>query len=369
MNVSQATQEAVDMQIKMMQATTSTHAYSMLVNCRPTEKDKFSGDTDDIDFDSYLAKLLKTFQSHEVADIAKYSELTNWFTGSAKGICEIYHKEDDAKEGFNKAIRHLREAYGRKHFSPQILLSKYLSGPKITPDQDKKFLALIVGIEKTYNMASPVHQAKFENSEIIHTILRDKLQFLYGKYSHACNKRIEKLDPMVAANTDTEMTFVEFINFLKSQQRILQFRNSVAGENKHGRSAKVAMLSYDSDSEDDFYSAAIAAADNTHQNRSRSYSTSSNARSPSPGQKRVSFGDRGWSCYTCDSTVHHYLDKCENFLSMSIPDRINSIRRKQGCTNCFGRHSAKDCPKREHLLCLKCNKPHNTLLHLELEEK
>lgn len=66
------------------------------------------------------------------------------------------------------------------------------------------------------------------------------------------------------------------------------------------------------------------------------------------------------TCVVCHDT--HFLYQCPKFKQMSIADRLNEIKNKQLCNNCFrGGHSAAQCQLRG--LCRICRKKHNTLLH------
>lgn len=66
-------------------------------------------------------------------------------------------------------------------------------------------------------------------------------------------------------------------------------------------------------------------------------------------------------CELCNQ--HHKIYSCKKFLDMSIPERINYIKRSQRCYNCLTTyHLTKNCDRGN---CKKCNKKHATLLHLD----
>lgn len=68
------------------------------------------------------------------------------------------------------------------------------------------------------------------------------------------------------------------------------------------------------------------------------------------------------SCLLCNES--HMLYQCFKFIAMSPTDRMNLIKEKSLCRNCFSPlHHTKVCksPRR----CKKCNGTHNTLIHLE----
>nr|XP_044248773.1 uncharacterized protein LOC123002525 [Drosophila takahashii] len=70
---------------------------------------------------------------------------------------------------------------------------------------------------------------------------------------------------------------------------------------------------------------------------------------------------KGPCCQFCKR--NHWLYKCDDFRSKTIPERVNWVQKHRLCVNCFSNdHKAKDCRGRP---CFKCDKKHHTLLHLE----
>lgn len=66
-------------------------------------------------------------------------------------------------------------------------------------------------------------------------------------------------------------------------------------------------------------------------------------------------------CYYCNK--EHLLHSCDSFLKLSINDRILAAKELKLCLNCLrDNHASWHCKSRK---CLKCRKPHNSLLHLE----
>ncbi|XP_063915614.1 uncharacterized protein LOC135131698 [Zophobas morio] len=66
-------------------------------------------------------------------------------------------------------------------------------------------------------------------------------------------------------------------------------------------------------------------------------------------------------CSICNQ--NHQLFRCKNFLEMTVAQRINEIKKHKLCQNCFkANHKADTCT---HSQCRKCNRKHNTLLHIE----
>lgn len=64
-------------------------------------------------------------------------------------------------------------------------------------------------------------------------------------------------------------------------------------------------------------------------------------------------------CPLCSES--HFLFRCSRFLNLSVNERIKIVKDASLCNNCLRPHSAKDCKFGN---CKKCNKRHNTLLHI-----
>ncbi|XP_043468116.1 uncharacterized protein LOC122502236 [Leptopilina heterotoma] len=67
------------------------------------------------------------------------------------------------------------------------------------------------------------------------------------------------------------------------------------------------------------------------------------------------------NCPMCNDT--HSIFQCKNFLDLPIYTRIKEIKRLKRCLNCLRpNHLSLNCKAQ---FCRKCQKPHNTLLHIE----
>lgn len=70
-------------------------------------------------------------------------------------------------------------------------------------------------------------------------------------------------------------------------------------------------------------------------------------------------------CYNCKDS--HRIHKCEDFLKLSIPNRITKIRQLRLCQNCLcSGHNEGQCRSGT---CQKCKGRHNTLLHVNAESQ
>lgn len=68
------------------------------------------------------------------------------------------------------------------------------------------------------------------------------------------------------------------------------------------------------------------------------------------------------ACTLCKNGTHP-LFRCQHFQQLTPPERLNFAQKQKLCVNCLkSGHSAKNCTSRS---CTKCNKKHNSMLHLE----
>lgn len=70
------------------------------------------------------------------------------------------------------------------------------------------------------------------------------------------------------------------------------------------------------------------------------------------------------NCSLCKKEQHP-LYRCQAFKDLSVPNRIAHVKEAKLCTNCMRPHSGP-CKSSS---CTKCNRRHNTLLHLERSDK
>lgn len=70
------------------------------------------------------------------------------------------------------------------------------------------------------------------------------------------------------------------------------------------------------------------------------------------------------SCSLCLKPNVHPIYRCEQFLSMSVPNRRDYVKKHNLCFSCLSSsHHLDSCTSKG--LCIKCKGKHNSLLHLE----
>ena len=136
-------------------------------------------------------------------------------------------------------------------------------------------------------------------------------------------------------------TLQKLTQFLKSRARILQKIESNASN-------------YDSNNRN--YNSTI---NKTNSNSSSSKSQSSGTKFTRPVTTFVSTD--GQKCSVCGND--HRLYACDKFKEFSVTDRRLAVKKLNLCFNCLNsNHYTQQCMSRS---CTKCNRKHNTLLHID----
>ena len=74
----------------------------------------------------------------------------------------------------------------------------------------------------------------------------------------------------------------------------------------------------------------------------------------------------GKKCYSCDSA--HRIERCPDFISKSVRERMIMARYKGLYLNCLRKgHFASQC--QSSFRCKQCQQPHHSLLHKATEDK
>lgn len=74
----------------------------------------------------------------------------------------------------------------------------------------------------------------------------------------------------------------------------------------------------------------------------------------------------GGKCYSCDSA--HRIERCPDFISKSVRERMILASYKGLCLNCLRKgHFANQC--QSSFRCKHCQQPHHSLLHKATEDK
>ncbi|XP_053698955.1 uncharacterized protein LOC128745918 [Sabethes cyaneus] len=104
----------------------------------------------------------------------------------------------------------------------------------------------------------------------------------------------------------------------------------------------------------------------SEQTASKRASFKSTAKPPNPKANTATVSSQSEPrCDMCSES--HLTYKCNAFNNLTVPQRIEKVKRRKVCFNCLrGRHLSINCTSKK--VCNKCQKRHHTLLHLEPPE-
>ena len=372
---------------KMYEAQLAQIAQNLLVQSRPPKEKLFSGTDKKIDFESYWTRFEHVTKMQGTTPTMVVLEIPHWFTGPAAIIIEKYGNIQDPSEALRRMKEHLRSEFGRQNLTAKKMLDQLLEGPQVQVKESEALQTFIFRLETVYQRAVETGRTvTFNTPEIYNTILHRKLTPLLMRWAIEVVKHDKKFAKNGSAVPD--MTFEDFIEFLKTQQQITAYRDAMDGEKAptapksnprfgsrgSDRAATSKFASTDILEEEVTTSADIAATDADNgqtrpefQNRGRPQTRVNPNHNPVPNQrsgpKREGIRPRDPGvCRLCKATDGHKLDKCPTFISSQ--DRVSDCWKSGHCFNCLEHgHVVAQCPHGP--MCSKCDGKHHEMLHRE----
>ena len=262
-------------------------------------------------------------------------------------------------------------------------------------EESEALQTFIFRLETVYQRAIETGRTvTFNTPEIYNTILHRKLSSLLNRWAVEVVKHDNKFTK--SGNPVPDISFDDFIEFLKMQHKITAYRDAMDGEkaqvtprgnprfntrnNDRMTTTKLAATDIHDDeaSTETYADIAATAADNgttrpslSSQNRGRPLTRVSPNHNPVPGQKD---GSRRFDetrkrdpavCRLCKASDGHKLAKCPAFLASQ--DRLSDCWKTGHCFNCLEHgHVAAKCPRDPG--CSKCKGNHHDLIHRDPPE-
>ena len=96
----------------MLAVSMERECRSILVGLRPPKEKRFSGDTQNIEFEAHIHAFHRAMKVPGVSDAIKVNELAHWFTGDAAAICNLFYFETDAAIQLKLILEELTKYYG-----------------------------------------------------------------------------------------------------------------------------------------------------------------------------------------------------------------------------------------------------------------
>ncbi|XP_018371208.1 PREDICTED: uncharacterized protein LOC108766423 [Trachymyrmex cornetzi] len=257
-------------------------------------------------------------QDAGLTPMQKHQFLIGVLQGEARSVIQGFKISN---ENYENAWTLLKETYDNKMMIIQTHLDELLTFPVITKDNKAESIRQFIWHIQTHVssfkvLAQPVN---YWETIIIH-LTKKKLDF------------IEQRDwqDTVKDKTPEDMpTLTEFLKFLNDRCHIIrvleQGKTKVVSNGKQQQKIET---------------------------------------KKEKGEKRVTLSTIRVNCRYCNDD--HPTYKCEELLKLSAPEGTKSVIEKRLCINCFAPgHFGRDCRGSS---CRKCDRKHNTLLHIEKEE-
>ena len=377
---------------RMYEAQLAQIAQNLLIQSRPPKEKIFSGTDKKIDFESYWTRFEHVMGTQGTTPTMIVLEIPHWFTGPAAIIIEKYCNIKDPVEAVERMKKHLKNEFGRQNLTAKKMLDQLLEGPQVQVKEGEALQTFIFQLENIYQRAVETGRTvTFNTPEIYNTILHRKLSSYLHRWAVEVVKHDRKFTKEGKAVPD--LTFDDFIEFLKMQQQITAYRDAMDGEkspttprgnprynrgNDRITPAKFALTDIQEEENASATDIAATAADsgqaqpgyNNPQGRGRPLTRVNPNHNPVPNSKP--FPQREETrrrdpavCRICKASDNHKLNKCPAFLASQ--DRLSDCWKTGHCFNCLEHgHVAAKCPLGPQ--CSKCKGKHHDLLHKDPRE-
>ena len=280
---------------------------------------KFNGDP------STYAKFMHSFElivnAANLSNCKKLMYLVQYCESEAKQLIE-YCLLLDPDNGYPRALKLLKDNYGRPNVIARSYCDKLTKGPYIKIDDYKGLGNLAQLLEESeVTMRSLNYHADLDNFNTILAIVK-RLPFALQTRWLRTATEIEK--------RGTDPKFKNLVKFVQDE-------------------AEIANSSY-------------ASAINQRNKKKSGYSFF--AKSSKPKGTTMNERDRNKTkhCVFCEDD--HKIDDCTKFAELAMHDRISFNRKNRLCDNCFrGGHISSYCKSNSSCTIKGCSRKHHTLLH------
>ena len=391
----------------LLELQVANTAREFLVQNRPLEKERFTGDGDDIDFESTLNRFELVTGQAGVTKLQRFMELPFHFAGSAGLVCRLYERVREPGEGLEKTLKHLKADYGRRNLSAQRMLDKLLRGNQIERNDYDSINKFILALQLVYQRAIETNRENsFNTEDTIAQLLRQRVRWAAKQWGKIRVRKREKWDS--DDENDDSNQFREFLDFLKQQnsvnreERLLlgekdkkrrvdinamnaeprstdfgrgrgrgnrnsnndsapvgggnrNFRQASAGKDAAVRSTPVRAAGYAAGGGNASAAAAVAAANAAATNATAAASKNDKGNVAGAGIKV------DWSCTCCRGIKFHSLDNCATFVKKNQQEKFAVLKAGGLCLVCLQKgHVGQNCESKNN--CSSCGGRHHQVM-------
>lgn len=151
-----------------------------------------------------------------------------------------------------------------------------------------------------------------------------------------------------------DVLLIQIIMRKLNEKTILDYESKLANVKKNQT------LSYFLKYLENRYLALMSAETKTKSNVKNNNNYEKNHKNEKNMKKEITF-----QCTYCEK--NHSIYRCESFLKLEPPKRVDWIKERKICVVCLQKHDKNECKSKFD--CKTCNKKHNVLLHLEKRSK
>lgn len=254
---------------------------------------------------------------------AKMSLLLQYTSGPAKEAirgCLLL-----GEEGYKEARQILATRFGDPHLITEHLIHDLKFGKSLkTPSEVQALADQLKNTQLILNKLNTLNEINSQANVI--EILNRLPYFIVSKWKTKALK--------IKRTSKTYPVFADFVNFVLTVAS--EMNDPVYGSNYQ-----------------------INNFTKTH----KSYSTNTTTLEPKIFSNNATYSQ---ACPKC--SAKHYLNQCEGFRKLSVKERIQFVKEKELCFNCFHpEHTYQNCTRSWRCNINNCSKKHNRWLHIDEE--
>ena len=361
-------------------------AQSILLNQRPPESQKFSGDDLSIDFESFLGRFENVMNQVGITPEMILSEMHHWFRGSASIIVTQFQNTLPASEAISKIKEKLKKEFGNKKFTARQLMDSLLKGKPLNQSCHGDIRVLLLSLGRLYDKACETgREASFNTRETYKDILNKKMPHLIKGWGKKTAKNARDNE----GSSYRELSFKNFLQFCSDEASNAYcsdtFIDSVVVPSVTPTNPTSTLTTTTKQVKfKPKNSLQIAATDVTtatsggeaRQSTKLVQTKREDGRGGlpkgDPAQSKDSktgeiAGGGGKGCSACG--FNHQLAKCRTFARKNNEEKVALIRSRGVCFLCLRQgHMSNVCPDDGQINCDVCQGRHHTLLHRKRPE-
>ena len=236
-------------------------------------------------------------------------------------------------EGYQEARRLMKEKYGQNYKIAAAYVDRLTNGPPIRSEDGNALQKFSVQLTSCKNALKDIgYLNKLENPDALRKVIERLPYGIRQKWREVVDDIIQR--------QNRDVTVEDIATFVEKRVRVAT--HPIFGN-------------ITNDSRNDSSKHRSRSGNGTPKGSSFGTNAESNQPSPPPGTSSV-------KCPSCSQ--NHRLFQCPDFRKKTLEERLQFVRKRGLCNNCFARgHLAKTCEMPSFCRVKGCNFKHSTFLH------